>query len=793
MASMTRTLPLIPTRELVVFPGMMVPLQIGRRASLAALDVAISTERNELVLVAQRDGSQEQIDSLDDLYTTGTLVEVAQVIADDGGKVRAILQGRQRVKISTLSVADGYLAVTVTPIKEPTVTPDAELAALVDAFREELGSYAARGAILSADALEVGLRTDDPGALADLVGYTPELTLDQRAALLAEADPVARLKLAAEHVARLTEADRLKRKISAGMREEMEKHQREFILREQLRAIQKELGEEDGSAGEIDALRVRVASSGMSDEIKARVSKELDRMSRIPAMSPEVAIIRNYVDWLLDLPWGIQTVDQLDLTVSEQILDDDHFGLEKVKERILEYLAVRKLSSQVRSPILCFAGPPGVGKTSLGRSIARAMGREFIRISLGGLHDEAEIRGHRRTYVGAMPGRIIQGLKSAKTANPVFLLDEIDKLGRDFRGDPSSALLEVLDPEQNNTFTDNYLEVPFDLSQVLFIATANMLETIPGPLRDRMEIIPIAGYTEREKLAIARKYLVEKQAKAHGLTPDRVVIGDEVLMELVRRYTKEAGVRSLEREIATLSRKLARRAADAPKSRAKLRVTVADLDPMLGAPRFDYGVLDLDGRPGAATGLVVSEAGGDVITIESSITNGGRALVLTGQLGDVMQESAQAALSWIEAHADELGIAKSAFDARIHLHVPAGAIPKDGPSAGITIATTLVSLLTGRPVRRDLAMTGEITLRGMVLPIGGLKSKVLAAHLAGAKTVLFPKRNIPDLRDIPDEVKRSIELIPVERIEEVLERAITPAKARRLTAVKPAPGSIRAA
>lgn len=793
MASTTRTLPLIPTRELVVFPGMMVPLQIGRRASLAALDVAIGTERNELVLVAQRDGSQEQIDSLDDLYTTGTLVEVAQVIADDGGKVRAILQGRQRVKITALAVTDGYLSVSVTPIKEPAVTPDAELEALVDAFREELGSYAARGAILSADALEVGLRTDDPGALADLVGYTPELTLDQRAALLAEADPVARLKLAAEHVARLTEADRLKRKISAGMREEMEKHQREFILREQLRAIQKELGEEDGSAGEIDALRVRVASSGMSDEIKARASKELDRMSRIPAMSPEVAIIRNYVDWLLDLPWGIQTVDQLDLTVSEQILDDDHFGLEKVKERILEYLAVRKLSSQVRSPILCFAGPPGVGKTSLGKSIARAMGREFIRISLGGLHDEAEIRGHRRTYVGAMPGRIIQGLKSAKTANPVFLLDEIDKLGRDFRGDPSSALLEVLDPEQNNTFTDNYLEVPFDLSQVLFIATANMLETIPGPLRDRMEIIPIAGYTEREKLAIARKYLVEKQAKAHGLNPDRVVIGDEVLMELVRRYTKEAGVRSLEREIATLSRKLARRAADAPTSRAKLRVTVADLDPMLGAPRFDYGVLDLDGRPGAATGLVVSEAGGDVITIESSITEGGRALVLTGQLGDVMQESAQAALSWIEAHADELGIAKSAFDARIHLHVPAGAIPKDGPSAGITIATTLVSLLTGRPVRRDLAMTGEITLRGMVLPIGGLKSKVLAAHLAGAKTVLFPKRNIPDLRDIPDEVKRSIELIPVERIEEVLERAIMPAKARRLTAVKPAPGSVRAA
>jgi ATP-dependent Lon protease len=793
MASNTRILPLIPTRELVVFPGMMVPLQIGRRASLAALDLAISSERNELVLVAQRDGSQEQIDSLDDLYMTGTLVEIAQVIADDGGKVRAILQGRQRVRINTLQVADGYLAVSITPIIEPEVVSEPELEALVDAFREELGTYAERGAILSADALEVGLRTDDPGALADLVGYTPELTVEQRVELLGTADPVARLKIAAEHIARLTEADRLKRKISAGMREEMEKHQREFILREQLRAIQKELGEEDGVAGEIDALRLRVASSGMSEEIKARATKELDRMSRIPAMSPEVAVIRNYVDWLLELPWGVHTVDQLDLATSEQILDDDHFGLGKVKERILEYLAVRKLSSSVRSPILCFAGPPGVGKTSLGKSIARAMGREFVRISLGGLHDEAEIRGHRRTYVGALPGRIIQGLKSAKTANPGFLLDEIDKLGRDFRGDPSSALLEVLDPEQNSTFTDNYLEVPFDLSQVLFIATANMLETIPGALRDRMEIIPIAGYTEREKIAIAKKYLVEKQAKAHGLPPARVVIGDEVLMELIRRYTKEAGVRSLEREIATLSRKLARRAADAPKSKAKLKVTTVDLDPMLGAPRFDYGVLDLDGRPGAATGLVVSEAGGDVITIESSLTEGARTLVLTGQLGDVMQESAQTALSWIEAHADELGIAKSSFDARIHLHVPAGAIPKDGPSAGITIATTLVSLLTGRPVRRDLAMTGEITLRGMVLPIGGLKSKVLAAHLAGAKTVLFPKRNVPDLRDFPDEVKGSIELIPVERIEEVLELAIRAPRPRRITAVKTAPGSARAA
>jgi ATP-dependent Lon protease len=779
--SAARRLPLIPTRELVVFPGMMIPLQIGRRASLAALDAAIG-DSHELVLVAQREANQERIGSLEDLHATGTLVTVAQVVtSDDSSTVRAILTGIARVSISELAMEDGYLSVTATPIATPAVAMTPEVDALIETVRESLYEYAEGGSPLTADAIETGLKTEDPSALADFIGYTPDLTVEQRVELLAEGDPIKRLRLAAEHLARLREADKIKRKIQAGMREEMEKHQREFLLREQLRTIQKELGEEDPGAAEIDALRERVSASKMPDEIKARATKELDRMSRIPAMSPEVAVIRNYVDWLVDLPWGIHTEDKLDLAASEQILDDDHYGLEKVKERILEYLAVRKLSSQVRSPILCFAGPPGVGKTSLGKSIARAMGREFVRISLGGLHDEAEIRGHRRTYVGALPGRIIQGLKTAKTANPVFLLDEIDKLGRDFRGDPSSALLEVLDPEQNSTFTDNYLEVPFDLSQVLFIATANMLETIPGPLRDRMEIIPIAGYTEREKLAIARKYLVEKQAKAHALDPERVVIGDEVLMELIRRYTKEAGVRSLEREIATLTRKLARKAADTPKSKAKLRVTPADLDPRLGAARFDYGVLDLDGRPGAATGLVVSEAGGDVITLESSVTEGKRELVLTGQLGDVMRESATAALSWIEAHAVELGIERSAFEQRIHLHVPAGAIPKDGPSAGITIATTLVSLLTGRPVRRDLAMTGEITLRGMVLPIGGLKSKVLAAHLAGAKTVLFPKRNVPDLRDIPDEVKRSIELIPVERIEEVLAIALAPEPKRPAT------------
>lgn len=776
MPKKAHRLPLIPTRELVVFPGMMVPLQIGRRASLAALDVAMNGG-NELVLVTQRDSATEQVTGIEDLFETGTIVEIAQVIAGTGAEVRAILQAKARVRIADLTVEDGYLSVAAAPIAEPGVAKTAEVEALVEAFRDELAAYAARGAVLSADALEVGLRSDDPGSLADLVGYTPDLTAEQRVELLGTADPVERLRLAAAHITRLTEADKIKHKLSAGIRDEMEKHQREFLLREQLRVIQKELGEDDPQAGEIEALRERVAASGMPDEIKSRADKELDRMSRIPAMSPEVAVIRNYVDWLLDIPWGIHTVDQLDLATSEAILDEDHYGLDKVKERILEYLAVRKLSSSVRSPILCFAGPPGVGKTSLGKSIARAMGREFVRISLGGLHDEAEIRGHRRTYVGALPGRIIQGLKTAKTANPVFLLDEIDKLGRDFRGDPSSALLEVLDPEQNSTFTDNYLEVPFDLSQVLFIATANMLETIPGPLRDRMEIIPIAGYTEREKLAIAKRYLVEKQAKAHGLRPAKVKIGDEVLMELIRRYTKEAGVRSLEREIATLSRKLARRAAGDAK--AKLTIRIADLDPLLGGARFDYGVLDLDGRPGAATGLVVSEAGGDVITLESSITaGGGRSLVLTGQLGEVMQESATTALSWIEAHAEQLGIARESFEQRIHLHVPAGAIPKDGPSAGITIATTLVSLLTGRPVRRDLAMTGEITLRGMVLPIGGLKSKVLAAHLAGAKTVLFPKRNLSDLRDIPDEVKDSIELIPVERIEDVLAIAIPARKGR---------------
>jgi ATP-dependent Lon protease len=509
----------------------------------------------------------------------------------------------------------------------------------------------------------------------------------------------------------------------------------------------------------------------MPEEIRARAVKEIDRMSRIPSASPEVGVIRTYVDWLVGLPWNVSTDDQLDIKAAARILDEDHYGLEKIKERILEYLAVRSLADTIRSPILALVGPPGVGKTSLGKSVARAMGRKFVRMSLGGIHDEAEIRGHRRTYIGALPGRIIQNLKTAGTNNPVFMLDEIDKIGMDFRGDPSSALLEVLDPEQNNTFQDNYLEVPFDLSKVLFIATGNLMDPIPAPLRDRMEIIQLPGYTQQEKIEIGKRFLIPKQMTNHGLTAKHIEITDGAMVELVQAYTKEAGVRNLEREIANVMRKVARSVAEGRK-----RKTVVDerkLVDFLGPPRFEYGELEPEDQTGAATGLVVTEVGGDIVAVEVTRMEGKEDFILTGQLGEVMRESARAGLSWIRTHADELGIPKETFEKQtLHIHVPAGAIPKDGPSAGVTMATAMVSAFTGIPVRKDVAMTGEITLRGRVLPIGGLKSKILAAHLSGARVVILPKKNEKDLRDIPEEIRKQIKLVLVDTMDQVLEAAL---------------------
>ena len=620
-----------------------------------------------------------------------------------------------------------------------------------------------------------------------MVAYSPDMSTEQRQELLEFVDVVARLKFVSNFLAHQIEILELKGKIQSEVKSEMDKTQREYILREQLKAIQRELGEDDPQQAEINELREKIEAAGMPEEIKARAIKEIDRMSRIPSASPEVGVIRTYVDWLVGLPWDVSTVDNLDIREAAKILDEDHYGLEKIKERILEYLAVRTLADTIRSPILAFIGPPGVGKTSLGKSVARAMNRKFVRMSLGGIHDEAEIRGHRRTYIGALPGRVIQNIKTAGSNNPVFMLDEVDKIGMDFRGDPSSALLEVLDPEQNNTFQDNYLEVPFDLSKVLFIATGNLLDPIPAALRDRMEVIALPGYTQQEKMEIGRRFLVPKQMGLHGLKDKHIEISDEAMTELVQAYTKEAGVRSLERELANIMRKVARQVAEGRK-----RKTVVDRKKLLeylGPPRFEYGELEADDQTGAATGLVVTEVGGDVIAIEVTRMEGKEDFILTGQLGEVMRESARAGLSWIRANAESLGLSKETFENHtLHIHVPAGAIPKDGPSAGITMATAMVSAFTGIPVRKDVAMTGEITLRGRVLPIGGLKSKILAAHLSGAAMVILPRKNEKDLRDVPEEIRKQIKLVLVDTMDQVLEAALRRRPKPVSRPATPAPG-----
>ena len=605
-----------------------------------------------------------------------------------------------------------------------------------------------------------------------MVAYSPDMSTEQRQELLETIDVHERLKLVSSaSSARQIEILELKGKIQSEVKSEMDKTQREYILREQLKAIQRELGEDDPQQAEINELREKVEQAGMPEEIKARAIKEVDRMSRIPSASPEVGVIRTYVDWLIGLPWNVSTEDNLDIKEAAKILDEDHYGLEKIKERILEYLAVRSLAEKIRSPILAFVGPPGVGKTSLGKSVARAMGRKFVRMSLGGIHDEAEIRGHRRTYIGALPGRVIQNVKTAGSNNPVFMLDEVDKIGMDFRGDPSSALLEVLDPEQNNTFQDNYLEVPFDLSKVLFIATGNLLDPIPPALRDRMEIIQLPGYTQTEKVEIGKRFLIPKQLENHGLTAKNVDFTDAAMVELVQAYTKEAGVRNLEREIANVMRKIARQVAEGRKRKAT--VDTKKLNELLGPPRFEYGELEKEDQIGAATGLVVTEVGGDVVSVEVTRMPGKEDFILTGQLGEVMRESARAGLSWIRAHADELGIEREAFEKyTLHIHVPAGGIPKDGPSAGITMALAMVSAFTGIPVHKDVAMTGEITLRGRVLPIGGLKSKILAAHLSGARAVILPLKNQKDLIDIPEEIRKQIKLVLVDSMDQVLEHGL---------------------
>jgi ATP-dependent Lon protease len=776
-----QVLPLVALRDTVIFPEMIVPLQVGRDRSVKALDRAVRTSQ-PVALVTQRSSEQEEISSVDELYPIGTLAKIAQVIRLQDGTIRAIVQGQRRIRLLDLLQSEPHLEARVEVIddaQEKTL----EVEALMASIHGQIEQYVNSGASVPPEVAVAARNIVDGGLLADMTAYSPEMTTEQRQELLETIDIADRLRLASQFLAKQIEVLELKGRIQSEVKSEMDKTQREYILREQMKAIQKELGEDDPAVAEAGELREKVESSAMPDEVKEKALKEVDRLARIPSASPEQGVIRTYVDWLVSLPWGVDTDDNLDLEDAEKILNEDHWGLEKPKERIVEYMAVRKLADKIRSPILLFVGPPGVGKTSLGKSIARAMGRKFVRMSLGGIHDEAEIRGHRRTYIGALPGRVMQNIKTAGSANPVFMLDEIDKVGMDFRGDPSSALLEVLDPEQNNTFQDNYLEVPFDLSKVLFIATANMLDTIPAALRDRMEVITLAGYTQLERVRIAERFLVPKQLEAHGLTEENLKFEEGALVRLIQAFTREAGVRNLEREIANVARKVARRVA----GDSKTRVTVKpeDLEEYLGPGRFEYGELETDDQVGMVTGLVVSDAGGDIVQVEATKMEGKDDFILTGQLGDVMKESARAGMSYIRSRTKELGIDGAAFEkTTVHIHVPAGATPKDGPSAGVTMATAMASLLTGRPARRDLAMTGEITLRGRVLPIGGLKSKLLAAHLAGVKTVLIPKRNEKDLVDVPDEVRQQLRIVPVETMDQVLAEALidAPRPAARIKA-----------
>ena len=762
-------LPLVALRETVIFPEMIVPLQVGRDKSVAALNAAVESG-SLIALVTQRRADQEDISEASELYDVGTIAKIAQVVQLQDGTVRAIVQGQGRMRVEGFSQVDPYLRARVVELQDSTPA-NVEVQALMRSVQAQVEQYVQSGAPVPPEAAVAAKNITEPGLLADMTAYSPDMTTEQRQELLETVDIVARLKLVSTFLAHQIEILELKGKIQSEVKSEMDKTQREYILREQLKAIQRELGEDDPQQADVNELRDKVEAAGMPEEIKARALKEVDRMSRIPSASPEVGVIRTYVDWLVSLPWNTSTEDLLDIKEAARILEEDHYGLDKIKERILEYLAVRSLASTIRSPILALIGPPGVGKTSLGKSVARAMGRKFVRMSLGGIHDEAEIRGHRRTYIGALPGRIIQNIKTAGTNNPVFMLDEIDKIGMDFRGDPSSALLEVLDPEQNNTFQDNYLEVPFDLSKVMFIATGNLIDPIPAALRDRMEVVQLPGYTQREKIEIGKRFLVPKQMDNHGLRPKHIEITEEAMVELVLSYTHEAGVRNLEREIANVMRKVARTVAEGRKARTV--VDTKKLVQYLGPPRYEYGELEAEDQTGAATGLVVTEVGGDIVAVEVTKMEGKEDFILTGQLGEVMRESARAGLSWTRAHATELGISREVFEKNtLHIHVPAGAIPKDGPSAGVTMATAIVSALTGIPVRKDVAMTGEITLRGRVLPIGGLKSKILAAHLSGARTVILPRKNEKDLRDIPDEIRKSIKLVLADSMDQVLEAAL---------------------
>jgi len=766
-------LAVLPLRGTVLFPQAVMPLGAGRTSSVRLIEEALQAGR--LVgTVAQRDPSDDA-PTRAGLHDVGTVTVIHKALKQPDGSLRIVAQGLGRFRIVELVQTEPYLKARIEAVVEDESGDDVELQALVRSVTSLFENVVALSPTLPDELVGVIANVDGPGALADLVAATlPNLSLPLKQELLETTSVKERLSKLATALGKEAEVLQLGSKIQSEVQSEMSKTQREYYLREQLKAIQKELGEGDDRMQEIDTLREKIEAAGMPDEARAEALRELDRLAKMPPAAAEYTVARTYIDWLVAMPWKHQTTDDVDIAKARAILDEDHEGLDKVKDRILEYLAVKKIRPEGKDPILCFVGPPGVGKTSLGKSIARALGRKFHRISLGGMRDEAEIRGHRRTYIGALPGQIVQGLRRAGTKNPVLMLDEIDKLGMDFRGDPASALLEVLDPEQNSTFRDHYLDVPFDLSRVLFITTANVMDTVPGPLRDRMEIIPLAGYTEEEKVAIAQKHLVPKQAREHGLAAgEDVTFVPEALRLIARGYTREAGVRSLEREIASVCRKLARRRAEGQTE--PVRVTPDVVTSSLGVPRFEIEEVEERTRvPGVATGLAWTPAGGDVLFVEATRMPGKHTLTLTGQLGDVMKESVQAALSWVRSHAGQLDIDPDFWNrSDVHVHVPAGAIPKDGPSAGVTMATALVSLLTGRPVRGGLAMTGELSLSGRVLPVGGIKEKVLAAHRAGIRTIVLPKRNEKNLlEDVPVAVRDVMTVRLAESVEDVLEAAL---------------------
>jgi len=774
-------LPLLPVRDVVIFPYMIIPLAVGREKSIKALEEAMS--REHLILLVAQKKMQTENPRISDIYQVGTISEILQLLKLPDGTIKILVEGLERAKIEEIVPNNNFMQVKVETFPEETVMND-KLLALMRNVNTLFERYVKLNRRIPIETMMSVSNIESPNRLADVIAAHILIKIQQKQAILEKTDPHKRLLELSKILQGENNLLAIEKKIQGRVRNQIEKSQREFYLSEQMKAIQKELNKGDEYMKELEELRERIKDAKMSKDANRQALKELSRLQKMPSFSPEATVIRTYLDWLIDLPWAIKTKDNLDVARAEKILEEDHYGLEKAKERVLEYLAVCKLTHKIKGPILCFVGPPGTGKTSFARSIARSLGRKFIRISLGGMRDEAEIRGHRRTYVGALPGRIMQSIRRVKTKNPVFLLDEVDKMGQDFRGDPAAALLEVLDPEQNNAFSDHYLEVSFDLSDVMFITTANTLHTVPPSLADRMEVIPFPGYTNEEKVMIAQRFLVPKQTEKNGLKKGSLNIQDKAFEYVISNYTQEAGVRNLEREIANICRKVAKNIASAERKETKKEPKLAEITPknirnFLGVPKF-YRDEKAKNEVGVATGLAWTEHGGDTLNIEVSIMDGKGKLTLTGKLGEIMQESAQAALSYVRANTKRFNLKGDFYkDKEIHIHVPEGAIPKDGPSAGITMVCALVSALTGYPVKKDVAMTGEITLRGRVLSIGGIKEKILAAHRAGIKTVIFPQENRMNLEEIPRKIKDKLKLVSVKNINEAIDLALDKVKKKR--------------